>query len=429
MSAIERVEFPTSMKELERRWAAVRKEMEARNIDALITQNSSDWLGGYVKWFTDVPAHNDYPRNVIFYRDDLMTVVEMGNKDGRNSLGGKDPLNPGVGEWVFSPSFYSVGYTNPYDGELVAAELKRRGCKTVGWVGKGRLQYDLVRVTEEQAGNVKFVDASDWVDRIKAIKSAEEIALIRRACAMQDAQWAAILPKIKPGMRDSELTALAQYEGELLGSQQGLFRCSSAPLGQPAVLRGRHYQGRVMQQGDYMTLLIENNGPGGHYAELARTFVHRQGVTGIARRLRGGGRRAEAHGEEPEDRRAAGRDLCKPQRLHEEPRRAAGDAAVRAQPGLRPGRAPAAALRRDHAARRQHEHGGASGLLQTDQLRLHLRQLPDQGRRLGRAPAQERAEDLGVVGWLVTSARAAAAAATNDGARSATRCPASPERS
>src|SRR5690349_3327063 len=51
MSAIERVEFPTSLKELERRWAAVRKEMEARNIDALITQNSSDWLGGYVKWF------------------------------------------------------------------------------------------------------------------------------------------------------------------------------------------------------------------------------------------------------------------------------------------------------------------------------------------------------------------------------------------
>jgi len=56
MSAIERVETPISMPELERRWAAVRKEMAARNIDALITQNSSDWLGGYVKWFTDIPA-------------------------------------------------------------------------------------------------------------------------------------------------------------------------------------------------------------------------------------------------------------------------------------------------------------------------------------------------------------------------------------
>jgi Xaa-Pro aminopeptidase len=220
-----------------------------------------------------VPAHNDYPRNVIFHRDDLMTVVEMGNKDRVTNLGGKDPLNPGVGDWISSPSFFSAAYTHAYDAELVAKDLKRRGHKTIGWVGRGRLQYDLVRIVEEQLPNATFVDVTDLVDRIKAIKSDEEIALIRRAAAMQDAQWAKVVNTVKPGMRDSEITALAQYQGELLGSEQGLFRCSSAPLGEPAILRGRHYQGRVMQRGDYMTLLIENNGPGGHYAELARTFV------------------------------------------------------------------------------------------------------------------------------------------------------------
>jgi Xaa-Pro aminopeptidase len=273
MSAADRVETPISMPELERRWAAVRKEMAARNIDALVMQNSSDWLGGYVRWFTDVPAHNDYPRNVIFHRDDLMTVVEMGNKDRRDQLGGKDPLNPGVGDWVFSPSFFSVAYTHEYDGALVAQELKRRGYKTIGWLGRGRLQYDLVRVVEARVPGVAFVDATEFVDQIKAIKSPEEIALIRRAAAMQDAQWAKVVAAVKPGMRDSDITALAQYEGELLGSEQGLFRCSSATPGELAILRGRHYQGRVMKAGDYMTLLIENNGPGGFYCELARTFV------------------------------------------------------------------------------------------------------------------------------------------------------------
>jgi Xaa-Pro aminopeptidase len=273
MAAIERVETSISMSELERRWAAVRQEMSARGIDALVMQNSSDWLGGYVKWFTDVPAHNDYPRNVIFHRNDLMTVVEMGAKDRRDMLDGKDPLNPGVGEMIASPSFFSVAYTHGYDATLAAQELKRRGYKTIGWVGRGRLQYDFVRLVEEQVSSARFVDATDFVDRIKAIKSPEEIALIRRAAAMQDAQWAKVVAAIRPGMRDSEITALAQYEGELLGSEQGLFRCSSAPLGEPAILRGRHYQGRVMGRGDYMTLLIENNGPGGFYAELARTVV------------------------------------------------------------------------------------------------------------------------------------------------------------
>src|SRR6266850_287269 len=273
MSAIERVETPISMPELERRWAAVRKEMVARNIDALVMQNASDWLGGHVKWFTDVPAHNDYPRNVICHRDDLMTVVEMGAKDRREQLSGKDPLNPGVGDWIFSPSFFSIAYTHEYDGALVAQELKRRAYKCIGWVGRGRLPYDLVRVVEAQLSGATFVDATDFVDALKAIKSEEEIALIRRAAAMQDAQWAKVMAAIRPGMRDSEITALAQYEGELLGSEQGLFRCSSAPQGEPAILRGRHYQGRVMQRGDYLTLLIENNGPGGFYTELARTVV------------------------------------------------------------------------------------------------------------------------------------------------------------
>jgi Xaa-Pro aminopeptidase len=273
MSAAERVQTPISKQELERRWAAVRKEMDARGIDALVMQNSSDWLGGYVKWFTDVPAHNDYPRNVIFHRSDLMTVVEMGAKDRRDKPDGNDPLNPGVGEFIYSPSFFSVNYTHDYDATFVAQELKRRGYKTIGWVGRGRLQYDLVRVVQEQVTGATFVDATDFVDRLKAIKSAEEIALIRRAAAMQDAQFAKVLAAIKPGVRDSDLAALAQYEGELLGSEQGLFRCSSAPLGEPAILRGRHYQGRIMQPGDYITLLIENNGPGGFYAELARTMV------------------------------------------------------------------------------------------------------------------------------------------------------------
>src|SRR5437667_260192 len=273
MSQAERVETRISNQELERRWAAVRKEMAGRGIDALVMQNASDWLGGYVKWFTDVPAHNDYPRSVIFHRDDLMTVVEMGNKDRREKLDGKDLLNPGVGEMISSPSFFSVAYTHDYDAVLTAQELKRRGHKNIGWVGRGRLQYDLVRVVEAQVSGATFVDATDFVDAIKAIKSEEEIALIRRAAAMQDAQFAKVVAAIKPGMRDSDLSALAQYEGELLGSEQGLFRCSSAPLGEPAILRGRHHQGRVMQRGDYITLLIEKNGPGGFYAELARTMV------------------------------------------------------------------------------------------------------------------------------------------------------------
>jgi Xaa-Pro aminopeptidase len=272
MTDIDRIATRISGNELERRWAAVRREMAARGIDALVMQNASDWLGGYVKWFTDVPAHNDYPRTVIFHRDDLMTLVEMGASGRRDKLGGEDVNNPGIGEIIYSPSFFSIAYTNDYDPILVVDELKRRDHKTIGLIGRGALPSGLVDAIRNRV-SAKLVDASDLVDAIKAIKSPEEIALLEATAAMQDAVFAKVLAAIKPGMRDCDLGAIAQYEGQLLGSEQGIFRGSSEPLGRPAILRGRHFQDRVLQKGDYISLLIENNGRGGYYTELARTMV------------------------------------------------------------------------------------------------------------------------------------------------------------
>jgi Xaa-Pro aminopeptidase len=272
MTDIERVATRISGTELERRWSAVRREMNDRGIDALVMQNASDWLGGYVKWFTDVPAHNDYPRTVIFHRDDLMTMVEMGATGRRDKVDGKDANNPGIGEFIYSPSFFSIAYTHEYDPILVANELERRGHRSIGLIGRGALPSALVDAIREKAG-ARLVDASDFVDRIKAIKSAEEIALIRNSAALQDKVFAKVVQAIKPGLRDRDLGAIAQYEAQMLGSEQGIFRGSSEPLGRPAILRGRHFQDRVLEAGDYITLLIEVNGPGGHYAEVARTMV------------------------------------------------------------------------------------------------------------------------------------------------------------
>jgi hypothetical protein len=101
----ERLLNPLSTAELERRWAAARNGMIARKIDALVMQNNNDWLGGYVRWFTDTPLSNGYPRSIIFPVADLMTVVDMGAKGSRRKLDGSDPVNRGVGEMIFTPAF------------------------------------------------------------------------------------------------------------------------------------------------------------------------------------------------------------------------------------------------------------------------------------------------------------------------------------
>ena len=60
------------------RLASLGAGMEHERIDVLLMQNNNDHMGGYVKYFTDLPATNGYPLTVVFPRDDLMTMVSQG---------------------------------------------------------------------------------------------------------------------------------------------------------------------------------------------------------------------------------------------------------------------------------------------------------------------------------------------------------------
>ena len=335
-------------RELERRWAAARKRMAERNIDALVMQNNNDWLGGHVRWFTDTPLSNGYPRSVIFPAADLMTVVDMGARGARRKLDGADEANRGVGEMIFTPAFTSVAYTDEYQAELVAEELDRSGYRTIGWVGSGAMPHKFVaRIERELAGKARFVDATEFIDGLKAIKSGRREA--HRKCAeMQDEVFYRVLEKIRPGMTDNEIAALAQYEGRLLGSEQGLFLGSSAPLGRASRFVDRHQQARTLKPGEHFTLLIENNGPGGMYTEIARTIVLGKASNELIDGFEIDEGGAGPHLAPAQARRVLRRGRPKPRRLHAQPRTAGGASPLRAWPGLRPRGTAIDPCRRDH---------------------------------------------------------------------------------
>src|SRR3954470_5264968 len=85
----ERLQTPISTAAIERRWTAVRAAMKREKIDVLLMQNNNDHMGGYVRYFTDMPATNGYPNTVVFPRDDEMSVVCQG------PFGGAEPTAMG----------------------------------------------------------------------------------------------------------------------------------------------------------------------------------------------------------------------------------------------------------------------------------------------------------------------------------------------
>ena len=262
-----------SLDELSRRWQAVREQMAAQRIDALILQNSSDWVGGYIRWFTNRPATNGYASSVVFPRQGGMSLIEQGPFGHVRVADESELKHTGIGRTLTTPSYPSVGYTGHYDADLAVSELRLLGAKRVGLVAPAAMYYSFGARCRESLADLDVVDATDMVDKLKAIKSAEERGLIRQVAAMQDEVMTRVRAFIRPGLKDFEIAAYAQYVAQQLGSEQGIYLGSSAPLGERAGFQARHGQGRELEAGDIFSLLVENNGAGGYYTELSRIFV------------------------------------------------------------------------------------------------------------------------------------------------------------
>ena len=266
----ERIFQPISTVELERRWQEVRKMMMAKSIDCLVMQNNSQFLGGYVRWFTDVPAVNGYPLTVIFPLEGEMTIVSSGGP----------PIPAYPPEWavrgakvVPASYFLTFNYTKLLDAEIIAKTIEENDAKVVGLLGENFIPASLYNYLRKNLPLVELIEAADYVDEIKAIKSQEEIALIRKCAAIQDIGMAAVPDLLKPGMREFELRSALEHMMIDLGSEEKWIMIGSAPAGQLSNQKHPFLQNRVIEKGDQVCVMNEVNGPGGFYAEVGRTYV------------------------------------------------------------------------------------------------------------------------------------------------------------
>ncbi len=265
----ERFRFPISEKELKRRRDAVASAMKNEGAELLIMQNNNQYLGGYVRYFTDIAAEQAYPLTVLFAVDGDITTIASSSP--------RNPAPPafaarGVSTRLGAPYFRSLGHTDIYDAKLIAEHIKSRGYKKVGIVGAALINHVIQETIKEVNPDVILFNATDLVDKIKAVKSPEEIEFIRRSVAMHDKAMNAIRDLIHPGMYEYELRAELNHMMTLDGSEQQLVLMGSCKIGEKIGTMPMLLQNRRLEQGDMLHVMIESNAGGGYYCEVARTY-------------------------------------------------------------------------------------------------------------------------------------------------------------
>ena len=263
---------PISDAELERRWKLVRAAMEKEGIDALVIQNEQRYRNGMVRYFTDIGSLSN-PVTVYFPKDEEMTVIANG---GGHSLSQTPAYGcRGVKDRIGVPIFPTyVPELNSADAAEIVEIIKRRGDKKIGLVKIGTMLASFYkRLTESLAGVVEFVDFSEPIDEIRAIKSEEEIELMRLNAQIQDAVMLAIPSFLQPGMYEYQLRSRIVQLLMDLGSEEQLLMIGSAPKSSPAGHKAHFYQNRRIEIGDQIMVMLEPNGPGGMWVELGRTLI------------------------------------------------------------------------------------------------------------------------------------------------------------
>ena len=266
----ERVVEPISTAELERRWKAAREVMKEEKIDFLLMQNSNDYLGGYVKWFTDLPATNGYPVTVIFPVSDEMTTVTHGPSDPEKAAPAAWLLR-GVKKRISNPIMLSLNFTSAYQAENVVEELKRyKNCR-ISFLNEGAIPAGFTQYVRTHLSGATFVDITDKIDEIKAVKSPEEIEHIRYTAYLHDQAMKTCIETVRPGVREFEIAAAARFKCMSLGSIQHFLLMGSSPAGTAFTRTSPvHAMNRQLKYGDQAGILIEASGPSGFWTHIYR---------------------------------------------------------------------------------------------------------------------------------------------------------------
>jgi Xaa-Pro aminopeptidase len=211
-----------------------------------------------------------YPTSVVFPREGPMAVVAHGVLgDERELEGGTDGRWRGVGTLYGTASFPSAAFTREYDAEFALKALAPFAKARVGLVGTYQMSLAFGERVKRGLPDATFVEATELVDLPKAVKSPEEQELIRGTARLQDEVMEFTFSQVRPGMRESDVAAIARRRAQELGSEVGIYLTGSGPLA--SHIAPRHFQNRVLREGDVLALLVEVDGPGGMFTELGRS--------------------------------------------------------------------------------------------------------------------------------------------------------------
>ena len=266
----ERVKNAVPEQELLRRAAGLKSAMKREGIDCVLAQNSTQYLGGAVRWLTDFTAENAYPLSVLMTADGLPNFIACGA--AALPYPGKALMRTDCAAYKTTPYFSTFKYLNGMEGEAAVSFLMENKIKKLGIVAMDLLQWNYYEYIAKSIPDLEMVDFTGIFERLRAEKSDAEAGMFREIAFIQDNVMRCLSAVCLPGVREYEVRTQAAKMLQDLGSEEHIIMIGSAPAGEEFAPKPSHAQNRTLEKGDSLYIHLQSSGPGGMYASIGRMF-------------------------------------------------------------------------------------------------------------------------------------------------------------
>lgn len=254
--------------EFTRRFAHVRAMMEREGLAALVIYGTTAAYGE-VQFLSDYRVTRE--AMLIFPLDgDPTLLVQYFNH---------------VPTACHTARVYDVCWGGTDTAATVAEEIQRRGLagQRLGVVGLIPWQrYERLRQALPAA---TLIDASAAFQQIRLVKSAEEIAFLRRGAELSDLAIQALEHEARPGISEHMLTAIVENAYLGLGGQTHIHYMATTPMRNPTLcVPAQQQSSRVLERGDVLITEISAHYRG-YPGQILRPFTIGEPPTSAYERL------------------------------------------------------------------------------------------------------------------------------------------------
>ena len=241
--------------EIARRYGAIRERLGADDADALVVAGT-EYTGfeGAIRWVSGFRMVHRYAYAVIPRDDDPFMVFPAEAR----WVGAHGEA------WIEDQRFAEV------PGAEIATIASDRDWKRIAVYGSTFIMPGRdVRALD--TADTEIVDWDVTFDLLRAVKSEEELALVRHSFALNERGFWAVLDAYEPGRTEAEIMAAAEALFVANGTQRTTMNMVlSGPHGEAAPEFRHPDHERPVAPDDLLLYSIEIAGPTGYWAEFAR---------------------------------------------------------------------------------------------------------------------------------------------------------------